>query len=316
MNITSIKALIVREFIEHRGMIITAPLVISALFVVLTAIGTFQAVTSAPWNNNNSEFKYEHNDGSSFKFNSNSDFNFNIKEGWEDNSNAKNEDNSSSKPIGAISILVFAAGFGMLMSLFYFSQALHSDRADKSILFWRSLPVSEWETIASKLLTGMILIPLSFVVFAIIAAVLCFIVVVIGESILGFSGVITDIVVAFGFSNLSKLIQVIFGLFIFQLSLIPVYSFILLCSAFSKRNPLLFVILIPAVLFFAEAILLRSSGLFASVKGFIKSLADNGKAFAQLQIGEIDWVTYILSAVIATALLTAAHWLRNHRYEI
>jgi ABC-2 type transport system permease protein len=53
---------------------------------------------------------------------------------------------------------VFAVGAGIVM-VFYSLDALYSERKDKSILFWRSLPITDADTVISKLLTAMLVIP-------------------------------------------------------------------------------------------------------------------------------------------------------------
>ncbi|MBS0319423.1 MAG: hypothetical protein JSR18_02690 [Proteobacteria bacterium] len=73
--------------------------------------------------------------------------------------------------------------FGMLafVSLFYCIGALYDDRRDRSILFWKSLPVSDGETVVSKLVMVLVVGPLltiaiaiatSFVVLLIVGGVL------------------------------------------------------------------------------------------------------------------------------------------------
>src|SRR5579863_6982307 len=58
----------------------------------------------------------------------------------------------------------FAGGLmmlvGILMSIFYCSDALYGERRDRSILFWKSLPVSDWTTVLAKASIPLIGIPL------------------------------------------------------------------------------------------------------------------------------------------------------------
>ncbi len=62
--------------------------------------------------------------------------------------------------------IVFLMAMWFLM-IFYSLDALNAERKDKSILFWRSLPITDAETVVSKLFTAVILIPL--VTFAAVA---------------------------------------------------------------------------------------------------------------------------------------------------
>ena len=46
-----------------------------------------------------------------------------------------------------------------IVTVFYCLDALYAERKDKSILFWRSLPITDAETVGSKLLTALVVIP-------------------------------------------------------------------------------------------------------------------------------------------------------------
>jgi len=53
---------------------------------------------------------------------------------------------------------IFAVGAGIVM-IFYSLDSLYSERKDKSILFWRSLPITDAETVVSKLIVALLVIP-------------------------------------------------------------------------------------------------------------------------------------------------------------
>ncbi len=54
---------------------------------------------------------------------------------------------------------VFLFGLAILTT-FYTLDSLYAERKDKSILFWRSLPITDAETVVSKLLTAVFVLPL------------------------------------------------------------------------------------------------------------------------------------------------------------
>ncbi len=62
---------------------------------------------------------------------------------------------------------IFAVGAWIIM-VFYSLDALYAERKDKSILFWRSLPITDAETVVSKLITALLVIPLVSLVVAIL----------------------------------------------------------------------------------------------------------------------------------------------------
>src|SRR5437667_10775561 len=61
-------------------------------------------------------------------------------------------------------ILLILTGF--IVGLFYWLDALHGERRDRSILFWKSLPVSDSSTLLSKATIPLVVLPL--VTFAIV----------------------------------------------------------------------------------------------------------------------------------------------------
>ena len=57
---------------------------------------------------------------------------------------------------------------GIVVSVFYCLDALHSERRDRSILFWKSLPVSDLTTVLAKVSIPLVVLPL--LIFAITVA--------------------------------------------------------------------------------------------------------------------------------------------------
>ena len=66
--------------------------------------------------------------------------------------------------IGLSSTFVIAM---WVLTIFYTLDSLYAERKDRSILFWRSTPATDSETVISKLLTAIVVIPLT--TFALIA---------------------------------------------------------------------------------------------------------------------------------------------------
>src|SRR5881296_1412119 len=65
----------------------------------------------------------------------------------------------------AAMMLIFTA---FIVGVFYCLDALHGERRDRSILFWKSLPVSDLTTVLSKASIPLVVLPL--IVFAIVVA--------------------------------------------------------------------------------------------------------------------------------------------------
>ncbi len=71
--------------------------------------------------------------------------------------------------IGAVALFAFSGVFLTVMSIYsawYLLDCLYADRKDRSILFWKSLPLTDAETVLSKLVVGMLIIPLVYFAIA------------------------------------------------------------------------------------------------------------------------------------------------------
>ena len=66
---------------------------------------------------------------------------------------------------------IFLVALGIL-TIFYCLDCLYAERKDKSILFWRSLPITDAETVISKLLTAMVAIPVATMAAVIVSHLL------------------------------------------------------------------------------------------------------------------------------------------------
>ena len=75
-----------------------------------------------------------------------------------------------------------------ILTVFYCLDSLYAERKDKSILFWRSLPITDAETVISKLLTAIFVLPLATVIGIIVTHLINLIVVSIWVSMKGGDG--------------------------------------------------------------------------------------------------------------------------------
>ena len=125
---------------------------------------------------------------------------------------------------------------------FYCLGALYDDRRDRSVLFWKSMPVSDTQTVLSKLVGALVIAPLLAVVAAII-------------TMFGFM-VMISLVVLFHGGNPVTLIWASsnpFSIAASHLAWIPVYAlwalptagWLLLCSAWAKSKPFLWAVMLP-----------------------------------------------------------------------
>jgi len=128
---------------------------------------------------------------------------------------------------------------------FYLLGSLYDDRKDRSILFWKSLPASDTLTIASKLLSAMVVAPVIFwVVYVIthivIMLLLSLVIMTLGENPWTLLLSQSNPFQAWSLVLLSYFAQSIWAL--------PLYGWLMLVSAFAPRIPLLFAVLPPVIL--------------------------------------------------------------------
>ena len=147
-------------------------------------------------------------------------------------------------------------GTALLIGLYYSLEALYGERRDRSILFWKSLPVSDLETVLSKFIIPLIIVPL--ISFA-ITLVTQFMMLILGSIILLGSGVdIGEVWRQSAFFRTSLIffyhIVTVHGLWY-----APIYGWLFMVSAWSRRAPLLWAVLPPFVICGVEKIAFNST---------------------------------------------------------
>jgi ABC-2 type transport system permease protein len=161
----------------------------------------------------------------------------------------------------------FAAGAimvtAMLVGIFYSLDALYGERRDRSILFWKSLPVSDLTTVLSKAVVPIVI--LQFLAFA-ITAVTQLIMLLFSTLVLLGNG----ISVATLWAQVSWF-QISLGLFYHLLTVhslwhAPFYAWFLLVSAWARRAPFLWAFLPPLAICIVERIAFNTAH-FAAMLG-------------------------------------------------
>jgi ABC-2 type transport system permease protein len=133
----------------------------------------------------------------------------------------------------------------LLVLLFYLSSCLYDERKDRSILFWKSLPVSDTMTVASKVLTACLLAPAIYLVIVVITQLIVLLI----ATVYGFMAGINPFTAFWLPASLPKLWSVMaLGLVIQGLWLLPVYAWLVFCSSWAPRVPILVAVAVPAVI--------------------------------------------------------------------
>lgn len=135
---------------------------------------------------------------------------------------------------------MFLMGIGFLVSIFYSIEALHGERRDRSILFWKSLPVSDFTVVLSKMMIPFLIVPVITVALTIVTHVLMLLLNIV---ILQVGGVSLTLL----WTNLSLstmwMMMLYHMLVLHGLWFAPAYSWMLLASAWARRAAFLWAVL-------------------------------------------------------------------------
>jgi len=211
-------------------------------------------------------------------------------------------------------------GLAWLVSIFYLLSSFYSDRKDNSVLYWKSLPVSETHHALSKLVFGAVCFPIVALVIAwVFYSVL---------TILGFGAMHsvdegdTWVFVERTFDAYRLMIMPLVGIIAGLLWGLPMFCYALMVSAMSKRFPFLMFLLPLIALAVIENITYQGSYLVGFItEHFPFSVLDRLLHSASLQeffkLQFIDKAASLIGGwVLASVFLTVAIWYRNNRFEI
>jgi len=315
--VNTFKALIKREFWEHRGAFIKTPVIISIVLLVIN-IGVY--ITGLVLTNKS---------GSSAM--------------------AKNEilqlGEMSSDKLGmfwdmqmmGISTLYLAVLFFVLF--FFLLGSLFDDRKDQSILFWKSLPISDASTVLSKMIVAMVFVPLTFVAVLFIYMLVSMIFYTI---ILLIHGLNPLQLVWSPMSFISGFQLVFMGIITQMLWALPVYGWLIFSSAVSKRRPFLFAVFVPAIIAFSWYWINVLSFKFTNIEMFRQPLnylghsllpygsgsMNNGtfrmeindgstvSLFVNNMINSVSDIKILYGALFSALLVSLAIWIRRYRNTI
>jgi ABC-2 type transport system permease protein len=146
-------------------------------------------------------------------------------------------------------LVAVGATFFAVMSIYstwYLLDCLYADRKDRSVLFWKSLPISDTTTVLSKLATALIVIPVVYFAAADLTTLLmAFIISVRASSFIG--GVLWH-------ADLWLQLQVLWLYMIVTTAIwyLPIAAYLMVVSAWAKRAVMLWSILPPIALLLAE----------------------------------------------------------------
>jgi ABC-2 type transport system permease protein len=165
-------------------------------------------------------------------------------------------------PYTVVAFLLMGTAF--VVAVFYCLEALHGERQDRSILFWKSLPVSDLITVLAKASIPIIILPL--ITFAVVLVTQWFMLLLSSVVVLARG---QSVVALWSHVPLSQTAPMLFFhmLAIHGLWYAPFYAWFLLVSAWARRAPLIWAVLPPLVIGVMEKIAFNTSH-FATLLGY------------------------------------------------
>jgi ABC-2 type transport system permease protein len=222
------------------------------------------------------------------------------------------------QPFDTVAVLIMGVTF--LVAVFYCLDALYGERRDRSILFWKSLPVSDTTTVLSKASIPIVAVPL-FALALTVATQL--VMLVLSSAVIRGSGVTVL------WSQLSLFHQwhILFIHLVTGHGLwyAPIYAYLLLISAWARRTPFLWATLPLVAVGGAERIAFNTSYLAAILGGRITGgpSVDGATAGTNMDAMTPFTLTQLVSSpglwiglLVAAAFLAGAIRLRRHRGPI
>lgn len=218
-------------------------------------------------------------------------------------------------------VIIFTA---LVVGFFYSLDALYGERRDRSILFWKSLPVSDRTTLVSKAAIPMVVLPLFACLLAFAAQVMLL-------------WVSTGVLMSRGINPaelwsriplIQNTIVMFYGVAAHALWFAPLYSWVLLVSAWARRAVLLWAVLPFFAIAFFEYIAFRTSFFpnmikyrfqGAMLEAFAMNKAGNDPVTSLSQLRPINFLFtpgLWVGLLFAWACLAAAERLRRNREPI
>ena len=222
-KMTTMKWLLKREFWEHKGGFFWTPLVISIVVVLVTAVTVALGVTHT---------------GSQI-ITINGQVVTSLAEQFSGEQKASAIAQFAEGYMGTSVPLLFVLVFTLF---FYCLSALFDERKDRSVLFWKSLPVTDSATVVSKVLVALVLVPLITLGVAVALALVEVVLIAIGAAALGiniFGGVLSSPALYLAPIKLAAIIP------IYALWALPTVGWLMMVGAWAKTKPFLLAVGLP-----------------------------------------------------------------------
>ena len=200
-----------------------------------------------------------------------------------------------------------------MVAIGYLLSALYEERKDRSILFWKSLPVSDFQVVLSKALMGLVVIPGLYLLAAMLTFMLVTVVLSLGMTFLLpgtalFDGFLMAGLAVGGEALRMFALQIIWGA--------PVFLWVLLVSGLARGQPLIWAMGIPLLVLVVEKSLLSEARVFDWFYAHATPLPFAGAWNPMMGSASIDLADGFLAAGIGLILFGLTVFGRRHFHEI
>lgn len=215
----------------------------------------------------------------------------------------------------------FAAGVVMMsaffVAVFYCLDALYGERRDRSILFWKSLPVSDRTVVLAKACIPLVVLPL--LLFPIIVMTRLVILISSTAALLGNAPAIAAV-----WANVRPLesdIALLYALVVASLWYAPIYGWLLMISCWTKRSPVLWALFPPLAVAGFEKMAFGTNVLFKvmghRMTGWLTEGFDRGQHLPVNPLTAVTpghflatpglWVGFAITALCLTVAVRLRH---------
>ena len=133
----------------------------------------------------------------------------------------------------------------------YLIDCLYGERRDRSILFWRSMPVSDASTVLMKLLTGLVLVPLGAFVIGAAVSLAGSVILLLRNHDLVLNG--QHVMALWNMLSWLRMQGIVFyGLLAALLWYAPFAAYLMLASVWARRSPYIWAVAPPLLLLILE----------------------------------------------------------------
>ena len=228
------------------------------------------------------------------------------------------------KPFSMAPAPIMLATF--LVGIFYSLDALYGERRERSILFWKSMPVSDRTTVLSKASIPLVVLPL----VAFVLSVATFVALLLVSTAVLLANGVSPVTLWAEVRFVQEPLVMLYGLTVHALWFAPIYGWLLLVSVWARRTPVLWAALPWVAISVVERVAFDSSHFAALLR--YRVIGAMARAFTvdpqRADVGIIDRVSQLTPArflgtpglwiglVVAAACLAGAMRLRRIREPI